>query len=198
MKKKGIIAAALTLIMSFGLCTVCFAATGVSANEQKILDAIKTVEVAEGKKIDLPEKYLLQAEQFLASNDLTDEAVKACLAKVDEAKKVVVDIAQANGGDVTPASLKAYVTTNADAAKKLTDAVNAVGDAVGVKLEVKIDGNGASYAYSDVTGDKVPVSGSVIKNTGYGMGATATVAVLGVAALCGCVLVASKKELFAK
>lgn len=197
MKKKGIIVAGLTLIMSIGLCTTCFAA-GVSAEEQKILDAIKSVSIAENVEIKLPEKYLQQAEQYLATNELSDAAVKDVLAKVEDAKKVVVDVVDANGGKVDAASLKKYVADNADAAKKLTDAADAVGKAAGVELKVTLTGGELDYAFEGQDGSTIKPSDSVIKNTGFGMGATAAVAVLGVAVLGGCVAVARKNDLFAK
>lgn len=197
MKKRGIIVAGLTLIMSIGLCTTCFAA-GVSAEEQKVLDAIKSVSVAENVEIKLPDKYYQQAEKFLTTNELSDAAIKDVLAKVEDAKKVVKEAVEANDGKTSVADLKKLVADDAATAKKIADAANAVGKAAGVELKVTLTDGELDYAFENTDGSTIKPSDSVIKNTGFGMGATAAVAVLGVAVLGGCVAVARKNDLFAK
>lgn len=189
MKKKGIIAAGLTLIMSLGLCSTCFAADAITAKEQEILDAIKDAKVGE---ITVPEKYIVQAEQFLTKYDLTDEAIANVLAEVENVKKEV----EATGA-TTVAEIKAKVQADAEVASKLTSAVNKAGKAAGVTLNVSIADGKVSYDLIDKDGAEVTPDNSVIKDTGFNMAATTAVAVGALAVLGGCVVVARKNDLFA-
>ena len=192
MKKKGIIAAGLTLIMSLGLYSTCFAADAISAKEQEILDAIKTIEL-NGTTVNVPDKYIAQATQYLEKNDLTDAAVADVLAKYEDVKAAVKDT-----GAKSVVELK-EVLKDTTVAAKVVDAVEATGKAAGVDtFEVTVDNSGkVDFNLEGTDGSTIKPNDSVIKDTGFGLAATSAVAVGALAVLGGCVAVARKNDLFA-
>lgn len=193
MRKKGIIAAGLTLVMSLGLCTTCFAA-GVSASEQKILDALKKLELSNGASIELPAKYYAQVDKYLTTYELTDAAVDDVLTKIGEVKTILVE------EDVKSiADAKTVMSSSTEKADKIVAAANNVAKAAGVAdLNISYADGKIDYALADKKGDEIKPNDSVIKDTGINATATAAVAAAGIVVLGGCVAVARKNDLFAE
>lgn len=66
------------------------AATGISADEQRLIDAFsQEITMKSGTVVKLPDVYINQAEDYLTKADLDKATVDAILAHVDAAAKIV-------------------------------------------------------------------------------------------------------------
>ena len=189
MKKKGLITAGLVLVMSLVVCTTCFA--GVTTSEQKILEALKEIEL-NGANVELPVKYYSQVENFLTEHDLTDEEVSAVLTKIDDLK-VTLNETGATSIDEVKEALEDTTTV-----ETVISAANAVANAAGVNLNITYEDGEVDYTLIDGDGNEIKPGGGIIKDTGFDATATVAVAAAGVALLGGCVAVARKNGLFAE
>ena len=198
MKKVAslMLAGAMTLSMS----VAAFALTGVSAEEQKILDAapVKAAELGVPTESAKYQKYYSQAVSYVQTNDMTETQVNGALDAMDTATanaKAAMDKAGVTSLlDLDQATLKAVATDCAEI-------VNAKLDAVGI--EVKISGDGSVEVVSEKktqSGDSkqntVIQTTNVIKQTGSDMTATVVVSAAVVGAIAACGIVAKKKSLF--
>lgn len=192
--KKKLSTLVLSLVMCFGLVSTCFGAeAGVSEKEQQILDALNSgVTLENGTVVKIPEKYLTQATNYLASNDLTDAAVADVLSSIETTK---ADLKAT--GATSAADLQSKVTSDTTIAAKIAEDVNKAGSAAGVTLNVSFSSNGTSYALADSDGKIVAENTSVIKKTGVNYTATVAALIAIVAVAGGCVAVARKNGLFA-
>ena len=194
MKKRSLLTVVLALVMTIGACFTCFAAeAGVSDKEQAILDALKAGITLDGKTVELPEKYYTQAVNYLASNDLTDEAVDNVVADIADTKKAIVDT-----GATSVADLKAKLAADTTVASTIAAKINAAGTAAGVTLNVDLSTGTPSYALADSDGKIVANSDAVIKKTGVDYTTTVVAALAVAAVLGGCVVAARKNNLFAQ
>ncbi|MEG1886757.1 MAG: hypothetical protein RR177_01400, partial [Oscillospiraceae bacterium] len=121
----------LLVVMVVCLATVLSvsAASGISAEEQKILDAISSKVQTADASIDIPAVYINQAKQYLIKKDIPDADVSKIIAKVDEAKSVAKT---AKGSTV------AEWKKNLPAAEmnKIVDAAKGAAEVVGATLTV--------------------------------------------------------------
>ena len=84
---KRIITLILALCIFFSISIMANAA-GISADEQKILDALKSDIQLKSSTYKLPAEYINQAENFLNANDLTADEVNQILAKSIRQRKL--------------------------------------------------------------------------------------------------------------
>lgn len=190
MKKlvSAIVVGAATLAMS----VTAFAATGVSSEEQALLD--KATAKAQEVGVDTTasaqfKQYYAQAEQFLASNDLTAEQTKEMSAAIDDASETVKAEMKAQG--VTKlGDLKANTDLVKSLENKVTAQIKTAAEKVGIKISVDASGN---YTAS-VGNKKVADSSNPIKQTGFDLMATVVVAAAFIGAAAVCIVVASKKR----
>ena len=193
--KKKLLTAVLTIVMTIGACLTCFAADpAISADEQKILDALTAGVEMNGVKVAIPttSSYYQDAVSYLTSNVLDAKAVEGALTQIDEAKTTI-----ANSGATSVADLKEKLKTNTTLADKLTSEVKVAGTAVGAKITVNLSSGTPSVVIEDANGNEHD-GNDAIAQTGFNYTATVVVVLAVVAALGGCVVVARKNKLFAQ
>lgn len=189
-----VLAGAMTLAMSVS----AFAATGISAEEQKILDtaAVKAAELGVSTSSAQYKKYYLHATTYLQQNDMDATQINGALTAMDQAT-----------AEAKAAMQEAGVTSLLDLDKdKLTSLTSACAttiqkelDKAGIKVQVSADGT-VSFTENKTTDDGVKNNtvvntGPVIKQAGSDMTATAAVVVAVVGAVAACGVVAKKKDL---
>lgn len=116
---KRIITLILALCIFFSISIMANAA-GISADEQKILDALKSDIQLKSSTYKLPAEYINQAENFLNANDLTADEVNQILAKINQAKEIAKDVNARKIADI-PSSVKKEIITLASEAAKVVD-----------------------------------------------------------------------------
>lgn len=131
---KGILSTGLALTMSIGLCMTSFAATS-EADKAKIMEAIAEVELENGIKVELPDKYKAKAEQYLTTNDISTEDVEQALSKIADVKETI-----RNSGVTSESELRTKVKNDVAFSDELTEAAKAVGEAVGAELNINLSG----------------------------------------------------------
>lgn len=189
-----VLAGAMTLAMSVS----AFAATGISAEEQKILDtaAVKAAELGVSTSSAQYQKYYSQATTYLQQNDMDATQINGALTAMDqataEAKAAMQEAGVTSLLDLDKDKLTSLTSTCATTIQKELDKA-------GIKVQVSADGT-VSFTENKKTDDGVKNNtvvntGSVIKQTGSDMTATAAVAVAVVGAVAACGVVAKKKGL---
>lgn len=181
----------LCFVTSLAMCGMfavsAHAAEGITADEQKILDAITAGVVVDGVTVTVPEGYVNQATDFLKKNDVTADQTTAILGEIESVKTVmkenkITDVKNIKGAVAND------ILAHAQAAAKT----------VGVTLKVGTDG---TLTALDANGKEIFTlnkDGSPIKPTGDDYSSmfamTGAIALL----LAGAGVVASKKGYFAK
>lgn len=183
--KKFMVAAVATMLCLAGTMTA-FAA-GISTDEQAIIDKLKAGFTVDGKTVSVPTDIINQVENEFMKNETDVTAAQASVieGKMDE----VIAFAQAN--DVTDvASAKEY-------ADDIIPLVQAAASEIGYTVAYDASSD-TGLTVSDPEGNTVYTSKAVVNQTGFDMTAPIAVGVGMVAILAACVVVASKKNLFAK
>lgn len=205
--KKKIVAFLATLTMCFSMVTPAFAAS-LSSGEQKVLKHfdevlqywVEATKDSKGHEFNEEHRkqYFTEAENALLALDLTDAACDEFYAVVDEVNQVFKD-----AGCKTREELWACYP-------KIIDKINSVGKkyynlhvTVEDKYEGEVNGHWAKVTYevpsNNGSGTKKSTAAStsgVVKQTGFGLGQTAVVAVAAATMLVGAYVVARKKNLF--
>lgn len=185
-----LMASAMTLAMSVS----AFAATGVTAAEQTILDTAKSKAVELGVNVDTSvqyKNYYSQAETYLASNDLSQEQVNAMVAAVEEAASTAK--AEMNAQGVTKLS-DLSKDTFSTLETKVANQVTAAAAKVGITISATADGWTVKAVSNGTT---VASSSNVIKQTGADLSTTVVMAAMFIGAVAVCGFVATKRKLFA-
>lgn len=116
---KRIIALVLTLGIFLSLSLMANAA-GISADEQKILDALKSEIQLKSSTYKLPAEYINQVENFLNANDLNSDEVNQILEKINEVKDIIKDVNARKISDI-PSSVKKEIISLASEAANVVD-----------------------------------------------------------------------------
>lgn len=199
-----VLAGAMTLSMSMA----AFALTGVTAEEQKILDAApaKAAELGVPTSSAQYQKYYSQAVTYVQQNDMTTAQVDGALKAMDnataEAKTAMEKAGVSSLLDLDEATLKSLTASCASV-------INKELQAVGIEVRVSADGTVTGVTTqgsnkNDPTATNTPKQNTVIsstkvvKQTGSDMTATVVVAATVVGAVAACGVVSKKKGLFAK
>lgn len=161
------------------------AAEGITADEQKILDALNAGVVVDGTTVNVPAEYINQAESYLKTNDVAADQVTVILSEIDSVKAVVKEN-----------NIKSIADIKGSVASDIFAHAQKAASTVGVTLKLNAD-NTVTVIDKDgkvlFTADK-----GVIKDTGdnYTMMFVMTGAIALI--LAGAGVAASKKGYFAK
>jgi hypothetical protein len=191
---KKLAALALVGTMTFAFGATAFAATGVSADEQALLDKAKAKAQEVGVDTSSSaqfKQYYAQAEEFLASNELTSEQTAALAASVDSSAETVVAEMKAQGVTTLSALKEANPDVFKELQSKVTAQTTAAAEKVGIKVSVDASGN---YTVATADNTKIADSSNPIKQTGFGLYPTIAIAVAFAGAVAVCLVVASKKR----
>jgi hypothetical protein len=184
---KKILACVASALLAVTVSMTAFAASGISANEQAVLDKLKAPITVGDKTLTLPAEYYNQAENYLKQDgvDVTDEQKAVINAQIDEA------VATVKASGVTdlaklPSDVKSKLMTNAQTAAKELD------------LTLTFDNSNKTITVKDKSGNVVAKIENVIKTTGADTTVAVVTAATLVALLAGCAVVARKSKLMAK
>lgn|GEM_PF-3205333 len=185
MKIKKMIFAALTMAFCLVGTTTAFAA-GISADEQAILDKLKAGVTVDGKTVTVPADIINQVQNEFAKNETDVTAAQASVinAKMDEVTAIV----------------KADKLTTVDQLKAEADKLVPIVKAAAAEIDYTVawDTSAQNFSVTDPSGDTVYTSKEVVNQTGFDLSTTVAVGALIVTLLAACLVVASKKNLFAK
>lgn len=113
---KKIIAILVAVLTIFACAFSASAATGISADEKKIIDELsKKITMASGKVVALPDKYINQAEDYLTKAELSEDQIKEILSCIKAAQDIV-KTSKATSLSVSEENVKKEVVTEAQKA----------------------------------------------------------------------------------
>lgn len=141
-----------TVLALVAVTAVSAFAAGINAEERTVLDTIKAGVTVGDKTVTVPDNYLVQAENYLNTIDLTAEQATDILAAVDEAKAYV------KANSIT--SLEAMTRAQKEAILSYAQKAASV-----VGLKVTITG-GKQVIITDASGKTVTTFEAAIKVTG--------------------------------
>ncbi len=182
----------LTLILTMGLLFInsefAMAATGLSEEEELILERLSEGVEMNGIKVIPPASYLYQIENELMKNevDITPEQATVINHKIDEAVELVKD--------VSIEDLEHF--KNSDTAKKLISLVEEA--TVIADYTVSIDIVNGTINVVNSEGNYVFMAKSVINQTGFDMTQTVIVGCAMITILAAGIVMACKMKLFVK
>lgn len=117
------------LVAVLTICACAFsasAATGISAEEKKIINALsQKITMASGKVVALPDKYINQAEDYLTKAELTSDQITSILGYIKNAQNAV-KASKAQSLSVAEESVKKEVVKEAQAAAAVINATLSV------------------------------------------------------------------------
>lgn len=120
------------LVAVLTICACAFsasAATGISADEKKIINALsQKITMASGKVVALPDKYINQAEDYLTKAELTSDQITSILGYIKNAQNAV-KASKAQSLSVAEESVKKEVVKEAQAAAAVINATLSVSSA---------------------------------------------------------------------
>ena len=182
------------------MCMPALAASGVSAEEQKILNKMESSAAGFGvTDVSLYASYYSQAESWLASGevDLTASQVDAVLKAIDQAAGLLQQAIDANGAASAKDLLNIIGKDGImQIAQQIVDAIAPGLKEVGIIItaDMLAGDNGVINVKLAKDGTTIGSSDKVIKKTGMNAGATYAVAAGFVMALVGCAAVAKKNN----
>lgn len=187
-------------VLSASMCMPAMAASGVSAEEQKILNKMESSATGFGvTSTSLYASYYSQAESWLASGevDLTAKQVEAVLKAVDQAAALLQDAIDANGA-ANASDLLNIIGKDGimKIAQQIVDAIAPGLKEVGIVItaDMLAGDSGVINVKLAKDGTTIGSSDKVIKKTGMNAGATFAVAAGLVTALVGCAVTAKKNN----
>ena len=185
---KKAIALALSLILVLAVLPFTVSARNLNDDEKAIFAELRVpTEVADGGFV-LPEDTIKQGENYLAALDyeLTKEQTQQILAYVADAKAAVKEA----GTGVTSKWTK-------ETKDRILNDVDLASKVVNLRARANTSGAiGAIEIYDPATGEVEVKQDHLVKTTGSEMQMFAIVGICGLVALCACVFVSKKVELF--
>ncbi|MBR2175579.1 MAG: hypothetical protein IJ861_01365 [Clostridia bacterium] len=152
-------------------------AAGVSADEQKIVDALNGTVSLNGNATKIPARYVNQAENYFNTVEITESEANTIIEKIDAVKKYLESTGVSKWSELTSAQIDQIVALSNDASKvigvtltydKITKAVTATKDGKTIS-DVVVPGGSGSNAGNDV-----------IKTTGFAVADATVIAGLGI------------------
>lgn len=162
------------------------AADGINANEQAILDNLKSSVTVEGKTVTVPSDYIVAAEKYFATEgvDLTAEDASVVNTQIEAAKQIIID-----------EKVTDLTTIKKSAQDKILSHAQVAAKQLGVTLEV--DYSSKTIIVKDKNGNELLKVEKTIKNTGDDYTSVLVLSGLLAMVLAGAGIVASKKGYFA-
>ena len=158
----------ITVLALVAVTAVSVCAAGINANEKRVLDYIQAGVEVNGQTVTVPNNYIVQAENYLNTIDLTQEQADQVIAAVDKAKAYV------KGNSIT----SIHGLTQAQKSDLLSFAQEAAA-VVGLKVTIV---NGNQVIITDANGTTVATFEAAIKVTG-GQADFTSAAVIGIVIL---------------
>lgn len=184
---KKVIASIMSALLAVTVSITAFAASGINANEQAILDKLKAPITVGDKNLTLPAEYYNQAENYLKQDgvDVSDEQKATIITQIDEAVVIVKESGVTDLNNL-PAEAKNKLMAKAEKAAAALD------------LTLTFDSSNKTLTVKDSNGTVVAKIEKVIKTTGADTTVAVVTVVTLVSLLAGCAVVARKSRLMAK
>lgn len=199
MKLKKLLVLTVAITTFFVSTLNVFAASGISAEEQQILNRLKAGITVNGVVKQVPAEYYNMAVTELTNNgaDLTADQVKTIIGDIDSAQTVISSDANIKSlKDVRNSdkfsTIVAYANAAANVANPNLTSIIDVSGSVKIVDKAVGDGSGASAT----TSTTVAETGSIIKQTGVDLTQSAIVLISMAALMTACIFYANKKSLF--
>lgn len=194
--KKRLLAIITILAMAVAFAVPTFAANGISAKEQVLLNKFKAGVVLDDGTVVTPNpRYITQAENWLIKDDLTDEEIKLLSDTID---KLAVIVKQENFHNI-------YEIRVSDRYDEIVLMIQAACRKVGYIVVPKIGGEslnpepGIKPIGDNGKGTEIDITPSTKpKQTGFDMTATVVSVIALIAVLSGSAVIINKKNLFAE
>ena len=195
--------AVLMVVSMLAVCAFSANAAGITAAEQKIIDAAsQEIVMACGSKFVLPDKFINQTEDYLTKADLSDEDINKI---VDAINKAAAAIATNESEDISkaPASVKAEIFKQIHIAADVVGADAHITEGTGTNAEtyalklVFVDSNVEGYE----TGKEVTFTtknDEIVQTGAEGSMVATVVASVLVLAAAAFVVVSSQKKALSK
>lgn len=168
---KKIVSLVIAIALVFACVVSTNAATGITADEQKIIDALsKKITMASGSVTKLPDNYINQVEDYLTKADISAADVDKILAEIDAAAEVLEKSTAPTFEKLDVASKKAIIEEAKDAAA-VVDAELIVkkgdkADNFKVSLKFTEDSTVPGYTANDAPVDINVNGNAIVKQTG--------------------------------
>ena len=168
---KKIISLIIAMALVFACVVSANAATGITAEEQKIIDALsKKITMSSGSITEIPAKYINQAEDYLTKADVTTEEVKQIVEKIEAAAEVI-EKSDASTFSKLDKTAKQEVIKKTEEAAAIVNAVAVIkkgdkADNYNVTLKFTEESTVPGYTANDGPVEIPVVGGNVIKQTG--------------------------------
>ncbi len=165
----------IALLFAVALIATCAfsvsAADGISAEEQKIIDALsQKITMASGSIAQLDAKYINQAKDYLTKADLATNDINDILNSIDAAAEVIEKSEAENFSNLGDAETAAIVEKAQEAAEVIDAELHVTPGAEADSYNAKLvfNENSTVPGYTPADGAiEIPVTGnSVIKQTG--------------------------------
>ena len=138
---KKLLALVIAVIMVVACALSGSAATGISAEEKKIVDALsEKITMASGTVVNLPDRYINQAEDYLMKAELTSDQINQILTYIDNAQNAVA-------ASTAPSLSKAEVAVKQSVINEAKAAANVI------NATLSVTKNGAAGSQGTVTAD---------------------------------------------
>ena len=197
-KMKKVMVLLMAAVMVACMSLTAFAATGVTAEEQKILDEATAKAKELGVDTTNSKKFkdtYAQAESYLAQAEPTTEQIDALVKTVDECA-TTAKTAMSENGAVKLSDLSDSVLSSVEDTVMTTVKESAAKVGITISFAKNADGS-ISYKASVPTAEgskTVATNDTVVKQTGSNLSTTVVVAAMLVGAVAVCGVVASKKR----
>jgi len=159
--KKIMATIAIVMLVVFSAFSAS-AATEITANEQKILDALSASITTSNGTVTIPDSNINQVKQYLLKKDVDATEVTTILAKINDAKAVTTTVSGTSFAQVYDNMPAATRTKVIDIAK---DAANVVGATLSVDATAKTvtitDPEAGTFTLDVAAVKKTGVSGNV-------------------------------------
>lgn len=167
---KKIVSLVIAIALVFACVVSANAATGITADEQKIIDALsKKITMASGSVTKLPDNYINQVEDYLTKADVSAADVDKILAEIDAAAEVLEKSTAPTFEKLDVASKKAIIEEAKDAAAVIdAELIVKKGDkANNYNVSMKFDEDSTVPGYTANDTVDIAVNGNaIVKQTG--------------------------------
>lgn len=164
--KKLISMLAVLALVTVSAVSVC--AAGINSNEKRVLDYIQAGVDVKGANATVPDNYMVEAENYLNTIDLTEEQADQIIVAVDKAKAYVKQYSITTFDGLSRTHKEALLSFAQEAAA-----------VVGLKVTIV---NGNQVVITDANGTTVATFEAAIKVTG-GQADFTNAAVIGIVVL---------------
>lgn len=206
---KVLSAAMLSAVVAVGASASVFAATGVNAAEQRVLDELHTTVTMAGEEKSLPVRYINQAENYFTNEcDMTEAQADEIIKDIEDVKAYLTSTGKANYNSLSDDEINQMVTLAKKAAavvdctieynksNRVVSVVTKNSDNTGSNTGSNSGNSGSTSGSKTVVSSSTTGKDDTIKTTGFGVPGITAVASVGILAVsaAGIYLISTSKK----